>query len=512
MSAAGSPAKSLAAARETAAGRWGPIWAALAGLSLSLLLVVGASQPHAAAPDLGEQGWAPGQLIPLTLGPAAVSAVLATAYVIGALALLVGLRSRPRPLPWAVPAVLGALALLTAPFGSADHLHYLAYGQILIEGGDPWSQSPIEWQGGADPITSRVEAPWTTQPSVYGPFATLVHAACALVAHDNLRVGMWVWQIVCVASWLGVRALLRSHLPAAQHSRVDVLWTFNPLLVGIGVLGAHLDVLATALVVVSLCAWGRGGLGWAVFGGFALAAAESTKFTYAVAAVAVVLIGWRRRRELVGFISGALAGVFALHGWAGLDSYIQILRSGQTVSLAMPWRPLLEAMLAVGLPNWAARTAISAGAAALAIVLADIFIRLTRAAAPGARELWLTAMLTAAFAFSASYSLPWYDPLVWAGLAATLPSALDLLATARLTVIAIAYVPGRVTGMTPGVEQVTLGLRRYVAPVLILAVWIAALRAGRSAEGAVGASGHGGLRGLWPPPARRDGAVAPEER
>lgn len=460
--------------------RW-PRWAWLVTASLALLWLVGASRPSAAMPDLAPRGWAPGPLLPIVLSSAAVTAVLWTAYAVAGLAVLLALRTPPPALrTWAVPLVVGSLALLTAPFGSADHLNYLAYGQITLEGGDPWRESPIAWQGGTDPLASRVEAPWTTQPSVYGPLATLLHTLCAWVGADNLRVAVWVWQVMCVLSWLAVRALLRRHLSPVHHGRVDALWTLNPFVVGIGVLGAHLDVVATALVVLAVWAWGRGGLAWAAVAGLAVAGAESTKFTYAVVALGIVYLGRSRGRELTAFVLSGVLGAAMLHGWAGLDSYVQILRSGQTVSLAMPWRPLLEGMLALGLPNALARTVISVCAAGLAVLLASIFLRLTSPVDERARVLWVAGMLTAAFAFSASYSLPWYDPLVWAALPATVPSVLDVLATARLTVIALAYVPGRVLGMTPGVESVTLGVRRYLAPVLVLAVWVAAFRWARS--------------------------------
>ena len=106
--------------------------------------------------------------------------------------------------------------------------------------------------GGLDPVTSRVEAPWTTEPSVYGPFGTLLHGLSAWVGGGSLREGVWVWQLLVVLSWLAVRALLRAVLDPDLHGRVDVLWTLNPLVVGIGVLGAHIDVVATALALAAV--------------------------------------------------------------------------------------------------------------------------------------------------------------------------------------------------------------------------------------------------------------------
>ena len=69
---------------------------------------------------------------------------------------------------------VGALALLTGPFGSADHTNYAAYGRIAAQGGDPYLVPPEAWAGGLDPVTSAVEPPWTETVSVYGPFATLL--------------------------------------------------------------------------------------------------------------------------------------------------------------------------------------------------------------------------------------------------------------------------------------------------------------------------------------------------
>jgi hypothetical protein len=41
----------------------------------------------------------------------------------------------------------------------------------------------------------------------------------------------------------------------------------------------------------------------------------------------------------------------------------------------------------------------------------------------------------------------------------------------RLTAMAVAYVPGRVVGMTPTVERVTLWVRRSLVPYAVLLVW-----------------------------------------
>ena len=92
--------------------------------------------------------------------------------------------------------------------------------------------------------------------------------------------------------------------------------------------------------------------------------------------------------------------------------------------------------------------------------------------------LWVTACLALAYSLAAPYSLPWYDLLVWAALPAVLPGLVDLVALVRLVALSIAYVPGRVLGMTQGVEDLTLGVRRGVVPWVGLVLWVVVIAAG----------------------------------
>ena len=170
-------------------------------------------------------------------------------------------------------------------------------------GGNPWVDAPITWAGGLDPVTSRVEAPWTTEPSVYGPFGTLLHGLSAWVGGNSLRQGVWVWQLLVVLSWLAVRAAAAGcarRRPARPGRRaVDP----QPAVVGIGVLGAHIDVVATALALAAVVVAARRP-GWtgAALSGVFVGLAGSTKFTYAVVAVGVAAAWW-----VVGHRSAALA-------------------------------------------------------------------------------------------------------------------------------------------------------------------------------------------------------------
>ncbi len=483
--------------------RAGRVRLALLVVSTALLLLVGVSAPNAAQPDLGPPGWAPGALVPITLGAGTVTGMLWTAYLLAGVGVLVGLRTRPPALrSWVLPGGLAAAALLVAPFGSADHVNYLAYGRILVGGGDPWVEAPLDWAGGLDPITSRVEEPWTTEPSVYGPFGTLLHGLSSWLGGDSLRQGVWVWQVIVVLAWLGVRWLLRRTLAEDLHGRVDVLWTLNPLVLGVGVLGAHIDVVAVSLVVAAVALASRDGWHGAGASGALVGLAGSTKFTYAVVAAGIVVAWWvvgHRRARLAGLVASLVSAAVVVAGclqlWAGPHVYDQLQRSRRAVSLATPWRPVLESVgPVVGFAQ--TRELISIAAALLAVLLAASLLVLSRPAGrrpagptrgPGAGPssqgvgvvaLWVTGCLALAYSLAASYSLPWYDVLVWAALPAVGSWLVDRVALVRLTALAVAYVPGRVLGMSAGVEDLTLGLRREVAPWVMGLLWLVVIGAG----------------------------------
>ena len=466
-------------------------------LSFAMLLLVAVAGPSAAKPGLGPRGWAPGDL-PISLSSAVVTAVLWTAYLLGALAVALGLlcgsgsdHRRPRPWPrpwprsrtWLWPLALGAIALVTAPIGSADHTNYAAYGRIAAQGGDPYLVAPITWAGGTDPVTSAVEPPWTMTPSVYGPFGTALQTLSSLVGQDNLRQTVWVWQLLIVASWLFVRFLLRrAAVDDLGRARVDLLWTANPLVFGVAVLGAHVDLIATALALAALFLAAR--RPW--IAGLVLGAAVSTKITYGIVGLAI-LWSWRflaRKplvRNVIALALSSLAVFVSLHLWAGAHIFEQLLKAGKGVSLATAWRPVVN-LLSAFMPLDAARTVVSAASVVAVVVLAWVLSRLvrlrptTRQTSPTRQtQSAMTAMfvLATAYALGAPYALPWYDVLTWATLPLLLATTLDGILLARLTVMALAYVPGRVVAMSPEVESLTLGFRKIVGPLAAWLVWLA---------------------------------------
>lgn len=471
-----------------------PLGLALLAAAIGLLLLVGASGTSVAVPPLGPQGWAPPSL-PWRLGSWTVVALQTTGYVLGGLSLWRHVR-RPTPLRlrWWQLALLAALVLLTAPFGTADHTNYAAYGRILVEGGDPWSVVPADWRGGADPVVDRVQDPWREATSVYGPVGTWLMGLAAWIGGEVARQVVWVWQVLVVAAWLGTRELLVRL--GSPRPTVDRWWTTNVLVLGAGVLGAHVDTLAVCAMAAAL------GLGLAhrpLLAGLATGLAASTKLTAGVVGVALLWAvlarsrhahlpgemrgGWRSRRSAppaLRLIGGTLLVLVPAHLLIGAHALRRITEAGGGISYAMPWRAVYTALdLATSEP--VARTATTWLAAGGCVLLAIALWRLT----DGLTELVAVRalfVLTTAYSLGAGYVLPWYELPQWLATAVLLGllsaegwrrfRPLLLLLIARSTVLALAYVPGRVQ-LPDDVETVTLGFRFVASPLATLAVWVA---------------------------------------
>lgn len=453
---------------------------ALLALSLGLLLLVGVAHTSAAKPPLGRHGWAPPSL---SWGPTSglVTTMLFTAYAAGAGAVLLGLWRPPTTdTRWRWPIGLGLLAALTGPFGSGDHTNYAAYGRIAVSGGDPYVVQPSAWRQGLDPITAAVQPPWQHTPSVYGPLATTGQAVSSWIGGDNLRETVWIWQLLMILAWLGVRLLLRT-ITADPESRrrVDLLWTFNPLVFGVMLLGAHVDLLATLFVVGAIAAARRDALLTGLFVG----AAVSTKLTYGVVLLPV-LWAWReaaraggpgtgpsfacRGRRVALGIGAVMVPCYAV---AGPHALTQLASAGGSFSLASPWS-LVVRLLHGFMPMWCVRTIVVLCAAAAMLAIASGIVRLvehfdlaahltddiTRHVVVG------TFALFTAYVLAAPYTLPWYDAPTWALLPLLGFFVWDAVLVVRHVFLALAYVPGRAEGIAPGVQDWTLGFRRGVTP------------------------------------------------
>ena len=367
-------------------------------------------------------------------------------------------------------------------------------------------------------MTSRVEEPWTTEPSVYGPFGTLLHGLSAWSAVTRCAQGVWVWQVLVVLVVARRAGLLRAGArPDDLHGRVDVLWTLNPLVRRPrGARCPHRRRRGGPRVAaVVAVAWRPGWGGAALGGGGRRRSPARRRSPYAVVAVAVVAAWWVVGRRGGG--AGPAGG--GARRWRssrsrggctcgpGRTCYDQLLRSRQAVSLAMPWRPLLEWGRDAGRqrPDPGSRSAWrrrARGVLAAAPAPGPDLPRLSRPIPGGS-----TAPESIRGEAEPSGAQPDAPRgrrgavghrVPGAGLLARRALLAAVVRPARLvraaggaagaastsspssgsTALALAYVPGRVLGMTPAVEDLTLGVRRGVVPWVGLVLWVVVIAAG----------------------------------
>lgn len=470
---------------------------ALGGSALAAVLVIGTAAlgPSAAQPSLGSRaaGWR-GVLPPYDLGlhPASwvVTVLVDVGYVVGGVAVALGLIATRRGarVPRAALLVAGCaavLAVLVPPSGSGDHLNYAAYGRIEAQGGDPYVVAPAEWAGGRDPVTSAVEDPWTWAPSIYGPVATQLQAVASRFGGDDLRTTVWGWQLLCLLAWLAVGLVLHRVCSRAATgtatSRAAWLWLLNPVLLGLLLVGAHVDLLGAALTLTAVVLVARQpGLA-----GVALGGAIGIKVTFALVAPALLWALWRRRQRtgerawpsVLAGVVGTAVPLVPFYDLAGRHALDQLLHARRYVSLATPWRPVVD-WVTGPVSSDTVRDVVSVLApVVLLLVLALVVVALRRTPIPRShgpevdstvatvRDAALaTVVLATAYLLAAPYSLPWYDAVAWAPLALVASGLLDVVLLVRLVTVGVAYVPGRVQGMSPRVEDLTLGYRTTVAP------------------------------------------------
>ncbi|NHC46336.1 polyprenol phosphomannose-dependent alpha 1,6 mannosyltransferase MptB [Motilibacter aurantiacus] len=453
----------------TSPARLGGAGVAGALVSVALVLLTGVLGTSATQPPLGELGPLPPYALDAGASSGLVTVLLVCALAAGAAglgcaaaAVVRGWRPSPRRLLVA-SAICTAALVCVPPMGSADHLSYASYGRIAALGGDPYLTPPDQFAGDADPVASAVRDPWRSTPSVYGPVATGVQMIASRVAGDDLALTVWLLSLTSGIGFWGTGLLLSRLRPGDPMPLL--LWALNPLLLWTLVAGAHVDALAVLPAVGALAALARRRH---VAAGVLLALAVAIKLPFALAALGVA---WALRRDARALLSAAAGGVATLavaYALAGPNALDRLGPASQLVSLASPWGPVAHALdgpLGFGTSRWLTRCA----AAALALLLALALHRLLPPAGERreqqAARVWL--LLALAYVLAAPYVLPWYDALAWAPLAALGgPVLVTAVLAARSTVLAAAYVPGRVEGMSARVEDWTLTGRRDVAPWL----------------------------------------------
>ena len=157
-----------------------------------------------------------------------------------------GWRPNPRVLLLISTGIVAIMVCLT-PVGSSDTASYAAYGRIAALGGNPYTSNPLAFLGAHSPYTMVVGTMWKAQPSVYGPFATIIQSFAASIGLGNVATTIWVLMILNGIVFLGVGLLLL--LTSDDPVRATLFWTANPVLILELVSGGHLDTLVAAAAI-----------------------------------------------------------------------------------------------------------------------------------------------------------------------------------------------------------------------------------------------------------------------
>jgi hypothetical protein len=204
---------------------------------------------------------------------------------------------------WAVPILPGP------PLLSFDAYAYLAQGQMLARGLDPYSVGPVTL--GSDPILSMVDPLWRSSPAPYGP-VTLLMLRLVAMAHVGPTTAVLMLRLLAL---LGVAAAVIGALLLSrpeQRPMVLVLTAANPMTLLHLLGGVHIDAVLSGLVVAALLALhadrARSAL---VIAGVALACKVTVLPLFLL--VAVILVR-RQGGRVVWLALGALIAPVAVSG------------------------------------------------------------------------------------------------------------------------------------------------------------------------------------------------------
>ncbi|MDF3298824.1 hypothetical protein [Streptomyces tropicalis] len=303
-------------------------------------------------------------------------------------------------------------ALLVAqltPVGSSDTASYAAYGRIAALGGDPYLTTPVQL---GDAYAHLVSDAWRDTPSVYGPVAMWWQTAAAYVGGDRPWLTIWVLMLANAAVFLGVGHILIR--VADDPVRAALMWSANPLLIGVLVAGGHLDTLVAGLAVcaVHLARRARGrhhDLAVGVLIGLACGA----KVSAALLGAGLVWPLLRRRAwARAACVTAAAALTLAvLYGTCGLHALGPLSAASHMVSSPSLWAGFDHVATAL-LGSRASSAAIAVLWPALMLALAWLFHRRLPPDVPAVVA--TPFVLAFAWILAAPWSMPWYAALACA--------------------------------------------------------------------------------------------------
>ncbi len=323
-----------------------------------------------------------------------------------------GWRPNPRHLLLVSAAVVAVMVSLT-PVGSSDTGSYAAYGRIASQGGNPYTTNPAAW--GDPAYTHAVGTLWKHQPSVYGPFATVIQSFAASIGGPHVAVTIWVLMILNGMVFIGVGFLLLK--TSDDPVRATLFWTANPVLLQQLVSGGHLDTLVAAAAICAIQVARRVSGRWGdVLIGVLLGLACGIKANAVLVAIGLAwpLLRrheWMRTTRIAAVTLATVALQYSFYGLAALKPLFGGL---QLTTLPSPWRLFQMAGEALG-ADPATLSMIIALLWPIAMIVVAWFIY-WRISSDQPREVVAPFALTYAWILVAPWVFAWYTGIAWATL------------------------------------------------------------------------------------------------
>jgi alpha-1,6-mannosyltransferase len=460
----------------------------------ALTLVIGFLGPSAVTLTLGPRASVlPPYYLPsgiLTPNEWVVSMAVVVIILLGAVGLFVGLRAiaggwQPRVKRlFGLGVVLNLVTILVPPLTSADVLIYAGYGRLYVIGRDPYDITIGEViRSQFDPVMKWVEQPWYDTPSVYGPIMTTVQFAANKLGGENMHDIVFWLQVAAVLPFIAASAIVvrMARGDPARQARATLLSVANPVLIWAVAAGAHNEALAIMFALLGLQFMRT----HPFLAGMGIGLAGCTKLSIGLWGLAML---WAYRRDLKKAALLCLGTIIPMSlayvVWQP-TAFGQVLRNGTYVSVGS-WANPPYRLLFLFVGESGAKAILGVIAYAGLVIIAWMLSKVMPwTSAPGLPRghdprldpmtiaLRASLILSVAWLTTSMYTLAWYDLLAWMPLALMVASKLDRILLLRITLLSLAFVPGRTVDIGPSLTWVATRLHDTVSPIVQVGVLVA---------------------------------------
>jgi len=322
-----------------------------------------------------------------------------------------GWRPNPRHLLLASACVVAVMVSLT-PVGSSDTASYAAYGRISALGGNPYTTSPLGYLGAHSIYTQKVGDLWKTQPSVYGPLATVIQKFAAIIGGPHVATTIWVLMILNGLVFIGVGVLLLK--TSDDPIRATLFWVANPVILQQLVSGGHLDTLVAAAAICSIQVARRvSGLWGDALIGVLIGLACGIKINAVLIGIGLAWPLLRRREWLrtTRIALVALAVMAFQYSFYGVSALTPLVGGVKWISLPSPWWLVNKAGQGLGVSENTMTSVISVLWPIALLVVAWLVYQ--RISSDQPREVVAPFAVTFAWIVVAPWVFAWYTAIAW---------------------------------------------------------------------------------------------------